>query len=66
MLSEDEEMMNGIVQDYIEGLVAAASPAVEEAPEAVEAPATEDAATEAPATEDAAEHAHDENEPHDH
>ena len=61
MLAEDEEMMNEIVQDYIEGLVAAASPAVEEAPEAVDAPTTE-----APAAEEAAEHVHDENVPHDH
>jgi hypothetical protein len=56
MLSEDEEMMNGIVQEYIEGLVAAASPAGEVTP----------AAGEAPPSEGAEAHVHDENVPHDH
>ena len=60
MLAEDEEMMNGIVTGYIDELVAAASPAVEEAPEATEAPAAEGS------TEEAAEHVHDENTPNDH
>jgi len=54
MLAEDEEMMNGIVQEYIEGLVADATPPGEEAPAAVEA------------VEAAEPHVHDPNVPHDH